>query len=108
MLGWLKSTEAAGLYAVGYDLAQQSLVMLMMVVNLAAYPLAVWSLEEKGVQAAQTQLKQNCTLLLAIAMPAAAGLVILAQYCSRHIGEAFRQSAVNYPSYQLRSIPNGL
>ena len=94
MLGWLKSTEAAGLYAVGYDLAQQSLVMLMMVVNLAAYPLAVWSLEEKGVQAAQTQLKQNCTLLLAIAMPAAAGLVILAPNIAHVIlGESFRQSA---------------
>ena len=95
MLGWLKSTEAAGLYAVGYDLAQQSLVMLMMVVNLAAYPLAVWSLEEKGVQAAQTQLKQNCTLLLAIAMPAAAGLVILAPNIAHVIlGKSFRQSAV--------------
>ncbi|NLZ54329.1 MAG: polysaccharide biosynthesis protein [Thermoanaerobacteraceae bacterium] len=94
MLGWLKSTEASGLYAVGYDLAQQSLVMLMMVVNLAAYPLAVWNLEQKGIQAAQMQLKQNCILLLAIAMPAAAGLAILAPNIAHVIlGEAFRQSA---------------
>jgi len=94
MLGWLKSTEASGLYAVGYDLAQQSLVMLMMVVNLAAYPLAVWNLEQKGIKAAQIQLKQNCILLLAIAMPAAAGLAILAPNIAHVIlGESFRQSA---------------
>ncbi len=95
MLGWLKSTEAAGLYAVGYDLAQQSLVMLMMVVNLAAYPLAVWSLEEKGIQAAQTQLKQNCTLLLAIAMPAAAAGNSCSEYLLTSIlGSHFANPAV--------------
>jgi len=94
MLGWLKGTEAAGLYAVGYDLAQQTLVMLVMVVNLAAYPLAVWSLEQGGIKAAQLQLRQNCVVLLAIAMPAAAGLAILAPNIAHVLlGEAFRQSA---------------
>lgn len=94
MLGWLKGTEAAGLYAVGYDLAQQTLVMLMMVVNLAAYPLAVRSLEQRGIETARLQLQQNCTVLLAIAMPAATGLAILAPSIAHVLlGEAFRETA---------------
>jgi O-antigen/teichoic acid export membrane protein len=48
LLGWLISYEAAGTYAAGYDLTQMSLTLLMMVVNLAAYPQIVRSLETEG------------------------------------------------------------
>ncbi|AFV10518.1 polysaccharide biosynthesis protein [Thermacetogenium phaeum DSM 12270] len=110
MLGWLVSTEAAGLYAAGYDLANQTLVMLMMVVNLAAYPLALWSLEQKGYNVAQIQLKKNGILLLAVAMPAAAGLVILApNIAGVMLGESFRKTAAEIiPLISLGALCMGL
>jgi len=37
LLGYLMSVGAAGLYAAGYDLAQQSVGLLMSAVNLAAF-----------------------------------------------------------------------
>jgi O-antigen/teichoic acid export membrane protein len=44
--------SAVGLYAVGYDLTQQVLLALLMVIHLAAYPLAVRAMEQGGSEAA--------------------------------------------------------
>jgi O-antigen/teichoic acid export membrane protein len=93
-LGWMRDAAEAGLYAVGYDLAKQSIGMLMMTVNLAAYPLAVRALETQGVDAAQGQLRQNMTLLLTIALPSSAGMALLAPNISLvFLGPAFRSTA---------------
>ncbi|HHX87665.1 MAG TPA: oligosaccharide flippase family protein [Firmicutes bacterium] len=78
ILGWLAGAGVTGLYAVGYDLAKQSLLVPMMTVNLASYPLAVRALEQEGRGGAQRQLIQNTTVLFAIALPAAVGLSMLA------------------------------
>ncbi|MEZ4485630.1 MAG: lipopolysaccharide biosynthesis protein [Syntrophotaleaceae bacterium] len=67
-LGYLLHAEATGLYSVSYDLASHSLGIFMMVVNLAAYPLAVKALEQKGRDAADVQLSQNVLLLLGISL----------------------------------------
>ena len=56
LIGWLLGDRSVGLYAVGYDLANSSLGVLLMVVNLAAYPLAVRALEERGEAAARRQV----------------------------------------------------
>jgi O-antigen/teichoic acid export membrane protein len=69
---------AVALYAVGYDLSQQSIGLLLAVVNTAAYPLAVHALERDGVEAARRQLNENGALVFSIALAAAAGLVVLA------------------------------
>src|SRR5690606_22027364 len=45
LLGWLMDEAAVGVYAVGYDLAQQSLGLLLTIINTAAFPLAVQALE---------------------------------------------------------------
>jgi len=68
----------AGTYAASYDLPQQILTLLMAVISLAGYPLAVRQLETKGEEAARQQLLQNGRLLFGIALPATAGLIILA------------------------------
>lgn len=84
----------AGLYAAAYDLAQQTLTMLMVAVYVAAYPLAVWALEQDGGGAAQEQLRQNATLLLAIAFPAAVGMAVLAPNISAVLlGASYREDA---------------
>jgi O-antigen/teichoic acid export membrane protein len=95
LLTWFIGTEAAGLYAPGYDLAHHSIGVLMTIVNLAAYPLAVRALESYGESAAQKQLQNNVILLFAVAIPAATGFAL----CSSNIanvllGEEFRESAI--------------
>jgi len=94
LLGWFMGAEGAGGYAVGYDLAKQTLGVLMMVVNLGAYPLAVKALEESGEAAAREQLSQNFALLLLVAMPAGVGLALLApNIASVLLGGEFESAA---------------
>lgn len=78
LLGWYLDTDATGLYAAGYDLANFSVTMLLTIVNLAAYPLTVQALEHSGAVAARKQLSDTLLLLLAVGLPAGAGLMILA------------------------------
>lgn len=78
MLGWLLDVGAAGLYAVGYDLAQHSVGLLLCVIHIASYPLAVHALEQRGEAEAREQLRQNGELLLGVGWAAAAGLAVLA------------------------------
>lgn len=94
LLGWLLDVDAAGLYAVGYDLANQALGILLIVVNLAAYPLAVRALEREGTDAAREQLRKNGGLLLALALPGAVGLALLAPGIGElFVGPEFRAAA---------------
>jgi len=94
MLGWFLGTDAPGLYAPGYDLTQFSLMMLLMVVNLAAYPLVVRAMEQGGTAEAQDKLKDVLVLSVAVALPVATGLAV----CSENIagvmlGERYREAA---------------
>lgn len=95
LLNWFLGTESTGLYSVSYDLAQNTVGMLMMVVNLAAYPLAVRALENNGREAASRQLSENASLLIGVALPAAGGLMLLAPNVAEVVlGSEFRSSAV--------------
>lgn len=95
LLGWMIGSDATGLYSAGYDLAQQSLGLLMGMVNLGAYPLVVRSLEEKGMGGAHQQLRQYNVALLAIAIPAATGLAVLSpNIAAVLLGEAFVETAI--------------
>lgn len=94
LLAGLLDVKAAGLYAVGYDLAKQSLTLLLMVVNLAAYPLAVHAFERSGAGAAERQLAQNFVLLLAVGLPATVGFGLLApNLAGVLVGSAFSGAA---------------
>jgi len=96
LIAWLINENAVGLYSAGYDLAQFSLGVLMMIVNLAAYPIIVRALEHEGIEAARNQLKQQGSLLLAIAVPATAGFIVLAENISAVLlGAEFRISAAS-------------
>ncbi len=92
LIAWFLGEGPAGLYAAAYDLSQQTIILLMSAVNMAAYPLAVRALEQKGEKAAQEQLKQNAILLLAIAFPATVGMAVLAPNISATLlGASFRE-----------------
>jgi len=77
LIAWFLGEGPAGIYAASYGLAQQSLTLLMMAVNLAAYPLAVRALEVGGEKAAKQQLIKNWEILFGLAFPCTVGLVML-------------------------------
>ncbi len=110
MLAYLINVEAAGKYAAGYDLASYTLIVLMVIINTAAYPLAVKALEEKGAEPARKQLAANFTLLWAIALPSSVGLALLASPIAQLLlGEEFRIAAsALIPWIAMAVLLNGL
>lgn len=95
LVGWLVGVDAAGLYAVGYDLAQQSLGTVLAVVQVAAYPLVVRALEGSGHGEVQARLRQNGELIVALALSGAVALLAFSEEVSLVIvGEAFRADTI--------------
>ncbi len=94
LLALFLNEDAVGHYSAGYDLAFQSITLLLTIVNTAAYPLAVKALERGGEACAREQLAHNGELIIAVALTSAAGLVALAPaVLTVFIGEAFRPGA---------------
>ncbi|MGO2055301.1 MAG: lipopolysaccharide biosynthesis protein [Halomonadaceae bacterium] len=94
LLAWLIDEDAVGYYSAGYDLAFQSLTLLLTIINTAAYPLAVRALEQHGEAQARAQLAKNGELIITAALAGATGLVVLApSILELLIGEAFRPGA---------------
>lgn len=94
LLAALLNNEAVGIYTAGYDLVAHVINLLLMTVNLAAYPLVVRAFEQHGREAAREQLDRNGSLLLLIAIPVTLGFVVLApQIVALMLGEAFHAGA---------------
>lgn len=94
LLAGFLNESAAGIYAAAYDLSQQTITMLLMTVNLAAFPLVLRALEAGGVPAAQSQLRANFSLLMGVGFPATAGLAILSPNIAHiFLGLTFREQA---------------
>lgn len=103
LIGWMIGAKETGLYSVSYDLAKQILMMIMIIINLAAYPLVVKALEQSGVQACRKQLEKNTTYLLLFSVPAMVALVVLSNpITSIFLGEEFRNQAA--PIFALVAI----
>jgi O-antigen/teichoic acid export membrane protein len=94
LLGALVGVEAAGVYAVAYDLTQQTLTFLMVVVNLAAFPMAARSLDREGIAGAREGLRVQASILALLALPGAVGLGTLAPTIGRALlGAQFSAAA---------------
>ena len=74
MLAGMRGKSEAGLYAVGYDLSGNSILMIMAALNVAAYPVIIKLLDSEGVTAATNYFKNYVVLLLAVSIPAVVGL----------------------------------
>jgi len=110
LLGWLLGVDSAGQYAVGYDLAQQSIGTLLMIINLASYPLVVHALEQNGAEVARGQLQKNGVAIFTLAFSAAAGVAVLAPLLGRLLlGVEYGDSAVQLlPWVALAAALSGL
>jgi O-antigen/teichoic acid export membrane protein len=94
MLGWLKGTTEAGIYAVAYDLTQQTLLLIMVIVNLAGFPLVVRTLESGKITETKKQLHRYTTTFFMLSIPATAGYIVLApQIALLFLGPVFREQA---------------
>ncbi len=94
LISWLLSADALGRYGAAYDLASFSIGMLLMVVNLAGYPLVIRAFERGGLEPARPELAGNLTALLGIGLPATLGLALLARpLADLVLGEPFRADA---------------
>jgi O-antigen/teichoic acid export membrane protein len=95
IIAWLLDEQAVGMYSAGYDLVFQTLMLVLIIINTAAYPLAVNAMERGGQSEARQQLSQNGQLILAAAIAGCAGLVAIGPaLISIVIGEAFRAAAL--------------
>ena len=74
MLAAIKGKADAGLYAVGYDLSGNSILMIMAAINVAAYPVIIKLLDTDGVKAATDYFRYYIVLLFAVSVPAVIGL----------------------------------
>lgn len=66
-----------GVYSVAYDLIQNTFLNLMVIINLAAFPIVLKGLRERGTEYATKQLKKNFSILLLISLPSLIGMIIL-------------------------------
>lgn len=100
----------AGLYSVAVDFTTQTLSLLLMVINLAVFPMAVRAFENHGRQAAQEQMRTNMTMLLAIGVPCTVGIMLLSPGISGcFLGDQYRSAAASImPLIALGALLSGL
>ncbi|WP_223701277.1 oligosaccharide flippase family protein [Sutcliffiella deserti] len=100
IINYLMDTSATGIYAVTYDLSEQSIFTLMMMINLAAFPLVLKVMEEKGEKAAYVQVSKNTAILFFVSLPAVAGFVMISpNIVHLLLGESFRSDALGLIPY---------
>jgi O-antigen/teichoic acid export membrane protein len=110
LIAWFHGEDAAGLYSVAVDFTSQTLTLLLMVINMAMFPLAVRAFEQEGREAAQEQMRSNASLLLAAGVPCVVGMTVLAPGIAHcFIGKSFREAAVGImPLIALGTLLAGL
>jgi len=85
---------AAGVYSVAVDFTSQTLTLLLMTISLAIVPLAMRSWENDDHEGARLQMRHNSILLLAVGIPAVAGMILLAPSIAHSfLGKSFRVDA---------------
>lgn len=103
--------DAVGLYSVGYDLAQQSLGVLMLSVNLGTLPLVMRSaLGERNPEKTATVIRQHSSLLFFVAVPTTIAMSLLAKDLTHlALGEQFSDEAATVlPWIAFGSLAAGL
>lgn len=89
-ISWLLNHHSTGIYAAAYDFTDKSLLTIMSVVNLAAYPILIKVFERDGKHAAAVQMSNNATLILLVSFPAMIGLIALSDRIANvFFGEEF-------------------
>jgi O-antigen/teichoic acid export membrane protein len=109
MIEHFQGVGQVGIYAAGYSLMDRIAQIVFMMVATPSFPLTIHKLEHEGVAAAQRQTYDNGVALLALAMPACAGLILCnSQLAAILIGSDFRAGAMQVmPWIAMASFLNG-
>lgn len=101
---------AVGAYHAGYSLANRTLDVIFIWLGAASGPALVMALERGGPQALKTAAREQLATFLLIALPAAAGLALVARPLAELIiGEALRaQAAAITPLIAVSALFGGL
>ncbi|GAB4139855.1 MAG: hypothetical protein Tsb0016_06740 [Sphingomonadales bacterium] len=95
MLAWLTDNKTVAEYAVGYDVAQFTIVAIGSALNLAFFPQILNALHSSGMGAAKKLLSSYSLTLLSVMLPASAGFAILAgPLTDVLVGQELRAGAV--------------
>jgi O-antigen/teichoic acid export membrane protein len=79
VLAAFMDTSAVGAYHAGYSLSNRTLDILFLWLGMAGHPATVAALERGGLPALHATARQQASLMLLIAVPAAAGLALVSQ-----------------------------
>ena len=91
LLGSLAGTDVLGIFAVAYSLVERPTTLICSSISTATFPLVVQVLENEGQEAARLQAGRNGIALLAVTLPACAGLALTADYIAGSlVGPDFR------------------
>lgn len=110
MLFWMESAAAAGQYSAAYDFTQKVIVTLMMVINLAGYPLLLKADADGDASMMRQRLLSSLNGLLFIGLPVTLLFVVLPnQIAGAFLGREFHvQAALLLPWLGLAAIIEGL
>jgi len=91
LLGGLGDSAMLGVYAVAYSLVERPMALICSAISTATFSLAVQVMERDGREAGRIQAGRNGAVLLALTLPACAGLALTAPYVAAAlVGPAFR------------------
>lgn len=110
LLGSLAGVEVLGIFAVAYNLVDRPTTLICSSITIATFPFVVQVLEHQGREAARLQAGRNGIALLAVALPACAGLALTADYIAASlVGPAFRDGvAALLPIMSFAALARGL
>jgi O-antigen/teichoic acid export membrane protein len=110
LLGSLAGAGVLGVFAVAYNLVERSTTLICASISTATFPLVVQVLESQGREAARLQAGRNGIALLAVTLPACAGLALTADYIAASlVGPAFRSGvAALLPIMSVTALARGL
>ncbi len=110
LLGSLAGAGTLGIFAVAYNLVERPTTLICLSISTATFPLVVQVLEHQGREAARQQAGRNGIALLAVSLPACAGLALTADYVAASlVGPAFREGvAALIPIMSFTALARGL
>ena len=95
LIDYFRGAEEVGYYAAGYTLMDRISQILFNVVATPSFPLVIHRLENEGAQGARDQTYSNGIAILALILPACAGLLLTnRQLDAVFIGADFRSGAL--------------
>jgi O-antigen/teichoic acid export membrane protein len=110
LLGSISGAGMLGIFAVAYNLVERPTTIICTSITTATFPLVVQVLENQGKEAARLQAGRNGIALLAVTLPACAGLALTADHVAATlVGSAFRDGvAMLIPIMAFTALARGL